>query len=924
MSELTDSGGGGNLGLPNNPEHTPTLSGAATPVTDGSQTSSGASGLRVWAGEKYKKGKSTPSAEEAPSAPAGFETAAKNEQTASAETPITPLVPKHEEEAATSHGIENTLACIATEMELDTTGSVPQAHGIETVPPSTPANNLQETTSPVQPQATLTSVATDDDHGALQKTALASVASAPVLAAEQVGAHNMQEAPEGPPAPAPGIAHSAAKESTSATNSSKLWALAGGTFKTALGIAATLIPEPFKGPAEALLKVVDVVEKVDSNKEEVEILEKRCDLLGSSIVNVVSGKDIKFLSEDLKNSIGRLVVGIQDTLKVMIKEKSTGLAAYVLVEDDVEVLKNANKKLDELLQCFWIENHIAGTIVLSNILATVQEQAEWMQGLSTLDKHFENAALDRLNWVPGAAYDSQEVADKVVSCFEGTRSTLLANVGRWMSGSTSDGHPPLYVLDGIAGIGKSTVAITVAQRAASINSLGASFCFSRDQEDRKKSLGFVHTVAYQLARYDASYGKAIAGAITGNPEALSKVLAQQFSLLVAKPLCPLLENRRIPLVLVFDALDECVEPDASNVLKLIISSVCQLPNVKVFLTTRPELGLRNKYLGTPNANVFHLQEIEDLIVEQDISLYVNYSLSPHNIQEALGDIFDVCWQPTVEEKAKLAKLSGKLFIFASTAIKFILDSQHLDPKGQLASLLNQQSDSFGPLSKLGGLYLHVLKSAKPDENAANWLEKYKMVIGAILVIQTPLSVLILSRLLNQTESTIRAALGNLHSILAPLGKGPTLTYKVHHKSFPDFITSSSCPAEFQIVEEEQHLELAKNCLKVMNRQVKFNICQVSVPSEDQYKDLDDLLKKDLSTDHISKELEYAACYWANHLSKLERMDSDLMALLEEFSKEHLMHWLEVLAYIKQLDIAHTMLKTTLAKLVCQLYLVIMV
>jgi hypothetical protein len=41
-------------------------------------------------------------------------------------------------------------------------------------------------------------------------------------------------------------------------------------------------------------------------------------------------------------------------LKVAIKEKSTGLVAYVLVEDDAEVLKRANKKLDELLQCFWV------------------------------------------------------------------------------------------------------------------------------------------------------------------------------------------------------------------------------------------------------------------------------------------------------------------------------------------------------------------------------------------------------------------------------------------------------------------------------------------------------------------------------------------------------------------------------------------
>ncbi|KAJ2921277.1 hypothetical protein H1R20_g15816, partial [Candolleomyces eurysporus] len=296
-----------------------------------------------------------------------------------------------------------------------------------------------------------------------------------------------------------------------AEGSSKIRAVAMGTFKTALGIAVTLVPEPFKGPAEALLKVVDVIEKVESNKEEVEILKKRCDLLGSSIVNVIKGKDTTSLSKDLRDSIGRLVEGIWATLETANKEKSTGFMAYVLVEDDVEVLKEANKSLDGLLHCFWIENHIAGTIVLADILSAVQDQAE----------------------------HSEAVAAKIMPCFEGTRSTLLANVGRWMIGAAADGHnPPLYILDGIAGIGKSTVAITVAQRAAdpAINCLGATFFFSRDQEDRKTSLCFVHTIAYQLARYDASYGKAIAAAITRNPEALDKVLTQQFNLLVAKPL----------------------------------------------------------------------------------------------------------------------------------------------------------------------------------------------------------------------------------------------------------------------------------------------------------------------------------------------------------------------------------------------------
>ncbi|KAJ2915335.1 hypothetical protein MD484_g5071, partial [Candolleomyces efflorescens] len=100
--------------------------------------------------------------------------------------------------------------------------------------------------------------------------------------------------------------------------------IAMGTLKTALGIAATLVPDPFKGPAEALLKMVDVIEvwlvdsfharllsvaqQVNSTKEEVRTLKERCNLLGSSIVNAIGGKDIKFISVDLRDSIGRLVL----------------------------------------------------------------------------------------------------------------------------------------------------------------------------------------------------------------------------------------------------------------------------------------------------------------------------------------------------------------------------------------------------------------------------------------------------------------------------------------------------------------------------------------------------------------------------------------------------------------------------------------
>ncbi|KIL60972.1 hypothetical protein M378DRAFT_83084 [Amanita muscaria Koide BX008] len=45
----------------------------------------------------------------------------------------------------------------------------------------------------------------------------------------------------------------------------------------------------------------------------------------------------------------------------------------------------------------------------------------------------------------------------------------------------------IYVLPGLAGIGKSTVAYTIAARADELDPLGASFCISWDESDRKNA-----------------------------------------------------------------------------------------------------------------------------------------------------------------------------------------------------------------------------------------------------------------------------------------------------------------------------------------------------------------------------------------------------------------------------------------------------
>jgi hypothetical protein len=199
-------------------------------------------------------------------------TGAKDEQTASPEAILASLAPKQENQAVTTHGIKDALTLFGegsrarsgaiplgnplgtaefTEIDPDTTGGAPRADGAETIPLSMPAGDL----SSLQPQATPASVAADNRPLPEE---------APVLPVEEVNdALSVPETLEGQTASASEMAHSGMNKSeseTDGTKSSKVWAVAKGTLKTALGIAVTLTPEPFKGAANALLKVVDVVE----------------------------------------------------------------------------------------------------------------------------------------------------------------------------------------------------------------------------------------------------------------------------------------------------------------------------------------------------------------------------------------------------------------------------------------------------------------------------------------------------------------------------------------------------------------------------------------------------------------------------------------------------------------------------------------
>jgi len=109
------------------------------------------------------------------------------------------------------------------------------------------------------------------------------------------------------------------------------------------------------------------------------------------------------------------------------------------------------------------------------------------------------------------------------------------------------------------------------------------------------------------------------------------------------------------VVIVIDALDECDDPSTVQLLlKTLFEHAATLP-MKFFVASRPEYIIRDVLQILPS--VLRLHDIDESIVAADIRKYLvasfeSISLSPSDIE-------------------RITKRAGKLFIYASTAVRYI-------------------------------------------------------------------------------------------------------------------------------------------------------------------------------------------------------------------------------------------------------------
>ena len=476
-------------------------------------------------------------------------------------------------------------------------------------------------------------------------------------------------------------------------------------------------------------------------------------------------------------------------------------------------------------------------------------------------------------------------------CLKGTRKEVLWEIECWLNGKESR---RVFWLNGLAGTGKSTIAQTFAETSFADGKLGASFFCSRDFEDRSNIQMIFPTLAYQLAYRYPPFRKELLQVLRAHRDVGQESLCSQMEKLIVRPF----KAAKISTLIIIDALDECKDEEpASAILSVLSRYMPNVPNVKFFITGRPEARIRSGFRLKsllPITEVLKLHEVKPEVVDSDIKLFFQSRLA--DLIENRSDCDSIGDWPSSSDIEILCKKAAGFFIYASTVIKFVAtDGLPIDRLALITSLPEGtvEEGKYG----VDQLYTKVLQQAFINvhpHNTQPYLQ-FQTVVGTVLLIFNPLSIEGLSDLLGSGTYHIRNAIRSLHSLLL-IPESTEDSIHTIHKSFPDFLMDPHrCEDKRFLVEPEgHHVEILLGCLRLMGERLKRNICNLddcAVLSE--VKDLSVLSKA-----HIGDALEYACRFWTKHLLRTPHKTAyieEVQKAIDKFFTVHLLHWIEVLA-----------------------------
>ena len=513
--------------------------------------------------------------------------------------------------------------------------------------------------------------------------------------------------------------------------------------------------------------------------------------------------------------------------------------------------------------------------------------------------------LDKLPVAKSAAFDSSD-KNHHSECLPDTRVDVLDQITKWAAHESKE---CIFWLNGRAGTGKSTIALTVARRFDGQKKLGASFFFRRGGGDVSHAANFVTTVARQLAEVSTSFRHHVCQAIADEDNIASKVLRKQWDQLILRPMLKLDATALpSPLVIVIDALDECGgEKDVRLLLQLMAGTNDKAIRLRFFLTSRPETPIQFgfRFMQAICHYDLLLHEVARTIVDHDIRLFFiskfkeieAYSNDDRPSDKMINNLI-------IND---LVQKAAGLFIYAATVYRFVESNQRFSPRRLIDVFLRSKEPDCSegiprrapftsPTAELDHMYSQILNyliDTVRNEKDKEYLSKiFQQVVGSIIILSEPLSATILQKLLEVDGDIIHQGLHGLSSLL-DIPDDDSSPIRTLHASFRDFLLDQKRCSDplFSINEKEVQQQLARCCLQRLTSGLKKDICGLKLPGI-----LQSQVDRSRIEQHLPTELQYACRYWVEHLqrSDIGLQDDDEV---HNFLREHFLHWLEAMSLI---------------------------
>jgi len=469
-------------------------------------------------------------------------------------------------------------------------------------------------------------------------------------------------------------------------------------------------------------------------------------------------------------------------------------------------------------------------------------------------------------------------------CLDGTRNEILNEILDWIN-NADPATPPIFWLHGQAGRGKSAIAHTIALQAQNLGILGSCFCFNRTRHHEGLHVKLFTTIARHLADRDLRLRQILAEVIANDYSLRDTAdVAEQWQKFILEPFSQLEGPLSRNVVVVIDALDESgAEATRRDILRILAARDAQLPaNIRIVLTSRPIMDIRQALLVNQHVQARSLDDIEAESVTRDITRYISTTL------KELGAAF------SDKDVEHLAAKSNGLFEWARLACDFLRPRIGVIANERFRKIMSHAGDGA---NLLDGMYTMSLKDLIQGD--ADVLERFRSVMRQIMWSKEPLSMGALDAMRSKfTGEDDHFPVGIILGYMASFLTGTTDTstpVRPLHASFYDFLLDKTRSGEFFIDEADVHHELALSSLCVMQDGLRFNICglETSYVRNSAVGDLEMKIEK-----NIPLHLLYSCRFWATHLHD-STFDTDLAKhVMDIVTGERILFWMEVLGVCK--------------------------